>query len=70
MQGIKIINSRDVVFNEFEMPCEKNKIDNLKIQDENGTSQSEVKLARPSYTQFEIDESGVEKIDENAINTY
>lgn len=63
MQGIKFINSRNVVFNKSEIPCKKNKIDNLEYKLKNGTSQSEVKLERLSRTLFEIDESAVEQTD-------
>lgn len=44
--GIKIINNRDVAFNEFEMPCLKHKTDKcVELRNEKGV-QSEVKLTK------------------------
>lgn len=41
VQGIKIINTRNVVFNQSEMSCLKSKIDKQDVA-EKGTSLSEV----------------------------
>lgn len=67
VQGIKIINSRNVVFNESEMPCIKNEIDNSRMQNVETTSRSEVKLARLSPTQHT--EAMVQQSNENVVNT-
>lgn len=69
VQSIKIINSRNVVFNESEMPCLENKSDNSKEQMKENTSQFEVKLARLSHIQPENVETDVEQSDENIVNT-
>lgn len=51
VQGIKIINSRKVVFNEFEMPCIKHRVNKPKEFEIDRTLQSKVKLTRFSPSQ-------------------
>lgn len=58
-----------MVFNESEIPCFKNKIDNHKEKTKESTSQFEVKLARLGHTQPENVEYDVEQSDENIVNT-
>ena len=46
VQGIKIINSRNVVFNESEMPCLKQKPDEANKSETERSVQTEVKLSK------------------------
>lgn len=51
VQGIKIINSKNVVSNELEMPCLKHKVDKPKESKIYRTPQIRVKLTRFSPSQ-------------------
>lgn len=68
VQDIKIINSRNVVFNESEIPCTKNKIENPKEKTDETISQIEVKLAKLSHTQLDNAKVGVQQSNENIVN--
>lgn len=46
VQGIKIINSRNIVFNESEMPCLKQKTDETNKSETEKSIQTEVKLTK------------------------
>lgn len=65
MQGIKIIRNRNIVFNESEMPCLRNKIDRPKVHTNKNNSQSEVKLARLCHAQAKNNKTGAHQLDEN-----
>ncbi|XP_022872515.1 uncharacterized protein LOC111391515 [Olea europaea var. sylvestris] len=57
-KGIKIINSRNVKFNEFEMPCLKRKT-NTSAEPNNNIAKNEVKLTRLSNTQLDSIETNI-----------